>query len=233
MRQQCRVIVRPHMIEQFIKLIPDSLNSRSGSVFYSGRDAFDGSKDLYILGVNPGGSPNGREDESVKWHTEKVLSEPNNWSAYRDESWLGSLPGTRGMQPRVLHLFSKIDCSAGTVPASNIVFVRSSREVNLEGNMQEMAELCWPFHDSVINELSPKVILCFGQTAGNFICRKLAAYQQIDEFVEQNNRRWCSRTFANNRGLKVVVATHPSIANWVNPVTDPTVLVERALRREA
>lgn len=221
------------MIETFAELIPDSLKSRSGSVFYSGRDAFSGSKDIYILGVNPGGSPEGREDESVRWHTDKVLNESNDWSAYRDESWLGSPPGTRGMQPRVLHLFDKLNQSAGSVPASNIVFVRSSREVNLDGNMQEMAEACWPFHESIIRNLSPRVILCFGQTAGSFICAKLAALRQIDEFVEQNNRQWCSRTFQSNRGMKVVVATHPSIANWINPVTDPTVLVTRALESEA
>ncbi len=201
------------MIEEFVERIPDSLKSRSGSTFYSGRDAFKGPKDLYILGVNPGGSPEGREDESVQWHTDKVLNESDDWSAYRDESWLGSPPGTRGMQPRVLHLFNKIGCSAGSVPASNIVFVRSSREVNLDGNMQEMAETCWPFHELVISNLSPKVILCFGQTAGNFICNNLAASKQIDVFTEQNNRRWCSRTFQNAGGIKVVVATHPSIAN--------------------
>lgn len=221
------------MIEEFAELIPDSLKSRSGSVFYSGRDAFKGPKELYILGVNPGGSPEGREDESVQWHTDKVLNESDDWSAYRDESWLGSPLGTRGMQPRVLHLFNKIGRSAGSVPASNIVFVRSSREVNLDGNMQEMAEMCWPFHELVISNLSPKVILCFGQTAGNFICNKLAASKQVDVFTEQNNRRWCSRTFQNAGGIKVVVATHPSIANWVNPATDPTVLVSRALENEA
>ena len=221
------------MIEELVDLIPDSLKSRSGSAFYSGRDAFKGPKDLYILGVNPGGSPEGREDESVQWHTDKVLNESDDWSAYRDESWLGSPPGTRGMQPRVLHLFNKIGSSAGSVPASNIVFVRSSREVNLDGSMQEMVEMCWPFHELVIGNLSPKVILCFGQTAGNFICNKLAASKQVDVFTEQNNRRWCSRTFQNAGGIKVVVATHPSIANWINPVTDPTVLVSRALENEA
>jgi len=137
------------------------------------------------------------------------------------------------MQPRVLHLFNKIGSSAGSVPASNIVFVRSSREVNLDGSMQEMVEVCWPFHELVIGNLSPKVILCFGQTAGNFICNKLAASKQVDVFTEQNNRRWCSRTFQNAGGIKVVVATHPSIANWVNPVTDPTELISRALENEA
>ena len=92
-----------------------------------------------------------------------------------------------------------------------------------------MAELSWPFHEAVISNLSPKAILCFSQTAGSFICHKFAASKQIDEFVEQNNRRWTSRTFQNDDGVKVIVVTGPSRANWVNPVTDPTVLVSRAL----
>jgi hypothetical protein len=38
------------MIEKIIKFIPDKLLDKSGAVFYSGRNAFSGNKDLYILG---------------------------------------------------------------------------------------------------------------------------------------------------------------------------------------
>lgn len=51
------------MIEQFAKHIPPELEDCSGAVFYSGRDAFSGLKDLYVLGLNPGGDFYGRPDE--------------------------------------------------------------------------------------------------------------------------------------------------------------------------
>lgn len=220
------------MIEDFAKLIPETLLTRSGSVFYSGRRAFASRSKLYILGVNPGGDPKRQAKETVSWHTNKVLSvEPHDWSAYRDESWEGSSPGTRGMQPRVLHLLRRLELEPGEVPASNMVFLRSRRENQLKGNLRQLAEECWPFHQSVIENLGTHVILCFGQSAGNWACNRLNAQTQVGEFVEDNNRRWRSRVFRNANGFTVVVATHPSIADWTAPATDPTELVRTAIEQ--
>jgi len=218
-------------INDCISHIPKALMNQSGSVFYSGANAFTGTKSLYVLGINPGGSIETQAAETVAWHTDKVLNVmPVDWSAYRDESWAGKVPGTNKMQPRVLHLFEQLGLAAGDVPASNLVFMRSSRENTLEGNIDQLANLCWPFHSFVINQLKPRVVLCLGQTPGNFMRSKLNAGSQIDKFVEQNNRGWTSRTYAAGQGQPiVVVVTNPSIANWCNPATDPSPLVQRAL----
>lgn len=121
------------MIDELIEFIPTNLRSMSGKVFYSGRDAFSGSSQIYLLGVNPGGTPGEHATETVQSHTEMVLhSLPADWSAYRDESWKGKMPGKAGMQPRILHLFKVLGTSAGKVPASNLVFARSSRESTFE-----------------------------------------------------------------------------------------------------
>ena len=218
------------MIEDFAKMIPPELLNQSGSVFYSGRDAFSKESNLYILGINPGGDPIDQAKETLSWHTNKVLHEkPSDWSAYRDDSWLGASPGSWGMQPRVLHLLKNIDTHPGSVPASNIVFQRSCRESSINGNMRDLAEICWPFHRAVIEKTNPRAILCFGKTAGKFVCEKIGANRQVDEFIEKNNRHWRSQTFINIHGIKVVVATHPSIANWCATSTDPSILVKRAL----
>ena len=72
--------------------------------------------------------------------------------------------------------------------------------------------------------------MCLGQTPGNFMRVKLNAGSQKDKFVEQNNRGWTIRTYAAGPGQPaVVVVTNPSIANWCNPATDPSPLVQRAL----
>lgn len=218
------------LIQSFVSLIPDEMRKVSGSVFYSGRSAFAGSKQLYVLGVNPGGSPVGREHETAEWHSKKVIeSEPDNWSAYRDESWAGMPPGASGMQPRVLHMFDVLELDPGEVPCSNVVFVRSSQEATIDGHMAALGELCWPFHAQVIQSLSPRVIVCFGTTAGNFVRGKLGASDLLETYVEQNKRGWSSYLFGARDGQKVVVLTHPSRANWCNPTSDPTVLVKMAL----
>ena len=93
-----------------------------------------------------------------------------------------------------------------------------------------MADACWLFHDHAISLLRPRVVLCFGQTAGSYVRQRLGANRLIGEFTEQNNRRWRSQAFACSNGTNVVVATHPSIADWCTKSTDVTPLVQKALQ---
>jgi len=183
------------------------------------------------MGVNPGGDPNESQDETVGDHTAAVMNTfPDNWSAYRDEIWKGFPPGTYGMAPRVLHFFAQLELNPGTVPCSNLVFVRSRRENDLGNQLQILADQCWPFHAAAISNLRPRVILCFGGKAGKYVRGKIGANTLHSEFVEQNNRHWRSQVFTSALGVKVVVATHPSIADWTTPATDPTPLIGQALR---
>jgi hypothetical protein len=220
-------------IEMFAAKIPAELLLQSGAVFYSGRKAFSTASALYVLGVNPGGDPESHKADTVGSHTAAVLHiHADDWSAYRDESWKdGFPPGTYGMAPRVLHMLAGLNLSADHVPSSNLVFVRSRREGAIGRDMNLLADLCWPFHSFVIESLQPRAILCFGKTAGNYVRRKVVANTLlIPPFVEDNNRRWENQAFVNSAGLRVVVATHPSIADWCAASTDPTQLVREALR---
>lgn len=219
-------------IEDLAARIPEHLLGRSGKVFYSGRNAFSATCSLYMLGVNPGGSPDDHTAETVGNHTHSVLHAlPEDWSAYRDESWEGAAPGTYGMAPRVLHLLRRLGLNPGAVPASNLVFARSRRESHINrSDMAAMADACWPFHEHAMRVLRPRAVLCFGQTAGKYVRRRLGADRLIGEFTEHNNRRWRSHAFAGPDGINVVVATHPSIANWCTDNTDVTPLVQSALQ---
>jgi hypothetical protein len=218
------------MFDEFVKLIPQCLLKKSGAVFYSGRKAFSTPSPLYILGLNPGGSPKEQADDTVEKHTCEVLKKPEYWSEYKDEVWrLGSSEGTSGMQPRILHLLSKVILDPRNVPASNVIFERSAREKDIKSRFRELVELCWPFHESVIEQLGVRVVLCFGKSSGYWVRKKLQANTFVEEFVEKNNRHWKSVTYKNSSGIAVVVATHPSIADWTNSATDPSQLVKRML----
>lgn len=216
-------------IEVLAEKIPGSLHSRSGKVFYSGRDAFSKQARLYVLGVNPGGAPADHAAETIGSHTHDVLySLPENWSAYRDESWSGHRRGTYGMAPRVLHLFARLGLDPGTVPCSNLVFVRSRREADIRAE-SDLANICWPFHSAAIQILQPKTILCFGKTVGSYVQQRINAHQLRAEFIENNVRRWRSQVFDSTLGIVVIVATHPSIADWTVKATDPTELVRDSM----
>jgi uracil-DNA glycosylase family 4 len=224
-------VSQPSFFTAAREAIPGELLPRSGKVFYSGRNAFSVRSPLYVLGANPGGDPNSQEEETVAAHTAWVsTTAPADWSAYRDESWKGKPPGKHGMQPRLLHMFKVLGLSPTMVPASNLLFVRSKREGDIAQDIERFASLCWPFHQCVIENLKPKVILCLGQTAGEYIRQKVGAHERYATFTENNERKWQSHAYRSRTGLKVVVATHPSIANWSAVPSDPTALLANALR---
>ena len=213
-----------------VQAIPGELLTQSGKVFYSGRAAFSGQPSLYILGVNPGGDPGSMQDETIASHTEWVSSvAPADWSAYRDERWKGKAPGSHGMQPRLIHMFAALGLQPGSVPASNLVFVRSRREGEISDDFERLAGLCWPFHKYILESLRPKVILCLGKTAGDYVRMKTGVNERYATFTEQNNRRWQSHAYRSGSGSKVIVATHPSIADWTAHQSDPTPLLSSAL----
>ena len=133
------------------------------------------------------------------------------------------------MQPRVLHLLRELDLEPRKVPASNVAFVRSARGKDIKGCFRELAKLCWPFHQAVIELLGVRVVLCLGKDSGSWVREQLDANDLVDQFVEVNNRRWTSTSYKNSNGIGVVVATHPSIADWTTPATDPSLLVQRML----
>ena len=222
------------MLRHFRKYIPRELKKESGKVFYSGQAAFSGPRPLYILGLNPGGDPSAYPTETVEKHTRQVLNPKNseNWSAYRDERWDGRPPGQERMQLRILHLLWRLHLDPGEVPASNLFFVRSRRGEDISSERKkQLAACCWPFHQEVIAQLKPQVILCLGEEAEAVVRRKTGAQKQVDQFVENyNRRRWKSLCFTNDEGLKIIRVTHPSLADWRNPVADPSDLVKRALQ---
>lgn len=220
------------MIDEFAALIPTDVMNRSGAVFYSGRAAFSQPSPLYILGLNPGGSPESQADQTVEWHTKNVLNNRGqHWSEYQDEIWWHEhAKGTSGMQPRVLRLLERLGLDPQKTPASNLLFVRSARERDIASTFDEAAKLCWPFHKSVIERLSVRVVLCFGKRVGNWVCGRLNATNYAGEFIEANKRHWKSIAYKNSDGIAVVVASHPSRADWTKPETDPSQLVGRMLQ---
>ena len=217
-------------IDDFVKLIPEPFLDLSGSVFFSGRRAFSEPSDLYVLGLNPAGDPGG--PHTIRKNVENVLRRyPDNWSAWRDERWMGRKPGHNYRQRRVLNLFDRTGRDPGAVPASEAVFLRSTDPGKL-GSIESLARQCWPFHEAVIETLGVRVIVCLGGRAGRLVRQRVDAHEKVDEFIEDNRRRWKSRVHTSSHGLAVVTLTHPSQADWTVLETDPTALVERSLREQ-
>lgn len=202
----------------------------SGSVFFSGRRAFNNPSDLYILGLNPAGDPSG--PHTIRKNVKAVLHEyPEDWSAWRDERWVGRRPGRNFRQRRVLYLMNQVERDPGDVPCSEVIFLRSTDPYKID--MDSLAPVCWPFHEAIIKTLGVRVIVCLGVRAGRIVRRRVNAHQKVDEFVEKNRRRWKSRTHESADGLAVVTLAHPSQVDWTAGASDPTGLVQRSLSRQS
>lgn len=216
------------MIKYLAQFIPEELKEKSGSVFYSGENAFSGKKNLYILGLNPGGSVTNHKEHTIKYHTDCILNKNNpNYSEYEDGIWNKRGPGKAVLQERVKCLVKQIELNSREIPSSNVCFVRSKSQAELGKELTEYSELCWAFHQNVIEKLDIKTILCFGQKAGKFVKEKIKANTLIDELIEDNNRKWRTRVYRNSNGQIVIIATHPSRADWRSPQTSITSIVRK------
>jgi len=212
-------------------LIDPSLVAVSGEVFYSGRSAFENPSPIYLLGLNPGGDPAGLAEWTIGRDIAS-LRERDDWSAYADESWGGLEPGKSDFQRHVLHLFEVCGLDARRVPASNVIFKRTRSEAEIGAGKRALLDACWPVHHAVIQSLGVGVVVCLGGPAGGFVRKRLDAHDEIDAFVETNDRGWASRTHQATGGIQVVTLTHPSRAKWSTaPKADPSLLVKRALAR--
>lgn len=213
-------------IQAALGKLPGNMLRRSGSVFYTGRSAFAQESDLYILGLNPGGSPSVQVDNTIERNVQVRRKEPNDhWSAYTDEPWEGHPAGTPGMQPRMIHMFSKLGLNPRNVSAANVVFVRSKDEAALEKEKDELLQASWPVHEAVLGSLGVRCALALGTTAGRWVRQKLGAHELIAECFEDNARKWKSTAHRAEVGRIVVTVTHPGRADWRNPAADPRGLV--------
>lgn len=89
------------MIENFVERIPESLKSKPGAPFYSGRSAFSEPSDLYILGIHPGGDGGSSVREHIDWVMQRQSAD---WSLLETRAGGGAKPGQRRLQRNMLHL---------------------------------------------------------------------------------------------------------------------------------
>lgn len=214
-----------------VSSIPDAILDRSGSIFYSAPSAFEGKRDVYILGLNPGGDPLAQRNNTIRRHYEEWAKRTEPYSSYVDEIWEGSVAGAHGMQPRIQHLAKQLGIDLQFTPSSNVVFVRSATEAKLESEKERLLDACWPVHQAVIDQLGVRGIICLGKTAGWWVRERLDAHEEIDSFREANQRGWQSTAHRSPAGQVVCTLTHPGRVDWRNPAADPCSMIKRALSR--
>ena len=161
-----------------VYLTTAGLIDESGAVLYSGVSALRPGP-VYLLGLNPGGS----EGASLRISIAASMREHN---AYLDEQWApgGHLQpvGQATLQRRVQKLCARMGLNTRSVPASNLVFTRSSR-VNKHLGFDEALKLCLPVHEIFIEAIQPRFLMTFG-SIDNF--RKAVSITSIESRLAQH-----------------------------------------------
>ncbi len=221
-------------------------SDRSGSVFYTGRQALK-EGNFYLMGLNPGGDPDGpgtevRLRESLnQWEEAK-----GNWSAYIHENWTKVIgnEGRSQHQKNVRYLCDEVlKESTANVFSANAVFLRSLDGTKLEMS-KELLTRCWKLHVLFLRRVKPRVLICLGNGRGSSfdLVRKWAEINS-DVSVKPCGFRGKDRTFVrwtdapssiklvgDDRPLRILGVPHPS-RYWYSSLNEFEKLI-RSLVRE-
>ena len=143
---------------------------RSGSIFYTGRQAMR-KGDFYLMGLNPGGDPGIMKEETIeKSLTDWRRREPEEWSEYKDVDWGKKKsdpkyenPGNSRHQKRVRS--SCTNClgepDVRNVFSANAIFERTRKGDHLPKGTS-LEHVCWQVHQLLFLKVQPKYIICLG-----------------------------------------------------------------------
>jgi len=185
---------------------------KKGELIYSSHETLK-KGDIYLLGLNPGGEG----FITIENHLNKLLVKETN--SYLDESWKNKITtwpiGQAPLQKRVDYLLTNLGYKTKDICASNLIFVssRSSSEINYG-----LAGYCWRFHESILDIIKPKIILCFGISDISSYSFLLALYSGVESTVKSGHGNWECRAFAtliNGRKTTIVGIPHLSYYNIV------------------
>jgi uracil-DNA glycosylase len=137
-------------------------------------------------------------------------------------------------QKRMKELFeTDLKLDLYEIPASNLVFVRSPRKDKYEkAKFKEDSELCWSkFHEKIIKKLDIKIVICLGNTPGNFVIKKLNMNKTpIETLEERNDRKWRTKVYENDQKQKVIVIPHPSVSDWTTKECNPLKIISKYIK---
>lgn len=173
-----------------------------GEVFSSGLDTLQRGP-LYVMGLNPGGTPDDDYNLSILRHVETW--DLTNYSAFTDQCWkrkcwredpngrqeslhCSCTSCARGKDPQQLAIKDAIERvfpnkkHPNSVFASNAIFA-ASRSVDTfvkdtRYTLKQAWELCWKVHRFLLSIVRPKVVLCLGYDSFSLLtqsCERLSS----------------------------------------------------------
>lgn len=215
-------------LETFAGLVPKSQLDSPGEVFYSGRDAFSGSRPVYLLGYNPGSDPGGGRS-TVRWSIEEACNRKEGRFSLYYEDW--GPARRKDMQRGLKQFFLESGLCPELTPSSNCIFVRSPNVSAIRaGARRQLEDECWRFHQAVIDQLGVRAIICMGGDAYKAVSRR---FEDVKPVADQPwSATQSHRAYRTADGMQLFQLIHPSYGHWHDPTYSPAPLVRQLLGRD-
>jgi len=169
----------------------------NGAILYSSVKTLTSGK-YYILGLNPGGSPD--SGESIEINLNSLPKYEGN--SFLDESWLSeNRIGEHPIQKGLSSLCKYINYDLRNICASNLIFYRCRDEKGVD--FWKDAEICWPVHEKILKIVNPKVIITIGngqRSAFRFLCYKNNIPFSNVEKINTNHNGYSFKNFKIGSG---------------------------------
>ncbi|MDZ4733248.1 MAG: hypothetical protein SGJ16_06660 [Nitrospirota bacterium] len=208
-------------------LLSQQLEKLKYAVFYSNPTETLKPGELYLIGLNPGGSEKDKTGEDISYEKEsfKAWQTMKAWYPFGDDD-CGDVSKRTQLQRRICSLIEELQKSLpheliGTeyVFASNLYFFRTPDQQILKDLLKALPQDlgdCWYFHREFLEKVQPRAILTFGNGDGfstfTKVCEKLGGTPEPGE-------RWNGRVrtkysiiqpFWNRRRIALIGLPHLS-----------------------
>jgi len=173
------------VINKFLKdckeILGDDYLSKSGEFIYSATNTLR-KGDVYLLGFNPGSSPDDKTQRTIKEYLENFESTTINKTL--DENWGKNKISKTLLQNRLVSLIPYLlNKNLRDICQSNLIFARSIDAMGID-DFRFHADKCWQCHELILNIIQPKLLLCNGSG------EKSSSYSYIGKKFEVNNPEW-------------------------------------------
>ena len=170
------------MINKFLKdckeILGDDYLSKSGEFIYSATNTLR-KGDVYLLGANPGSSPDDKTQRTIKEDLENFESTTINKTL--DENWGKNKISKTLLQNRLVSLIPYLlNKNLRDICQSNLIFARSAVLKSLD-DFNFHANKCWSCHKLILDIIQPRLILSNGSS------KTSSAYSYIRDKFGSNN----------------------------------------------
>lgn len=184
------------------------LIDQSGAVLYAGASTLRPGP-VYLVGLNPGGS----EGPSLR---SSIAASRREHNAYLDEEWAPGghwqPKGQATLQRRIQGLCARMGLDTRAVPASNLVFTRSSR-LNKHLGFEEALRLCRPVHEIFVSAVQPRFLMTFG-SIDNF--ERAVSITTIESRPADHGNWKAHRGTASLDGYSFAFGNVPHMSLWAS-----------------